>query len=259
MQAFHQALASSKHIVAVAGAGLSAASGIPTFRGAGGMWRKYNAMELATPEAFARDPSTVWQFYHMRREKALRCSPNAAHHAIARLSVPSIRNAIAPHSTFTLITQNVDGLSQRALDELQKELAIASEGVLRIESGMTVLDGVDDPVLIEMHGRLFDVKCARGRRGGCGHVELDFSSPICDALAGTENVMEEIEAGPNIPSILLPRCRGCGELARPGVVWFGERPQHLTTIDNILDTADMCLVVGTSSTVRASVRQPCLQ
>lgn len=69
MNAFKQTLRTSKHIIAVAGAGLSAASGIGTFRGVGGMWRKYDAMSLATPEAFADNPSRVWQFYHYRREK----------------------------------------------------------------------------------------------------------------------------------------------------------------------------------------------
>lgn len=68
INAFQDLLRSSKNIIAVAGAGLSAASGIPTFRGAGGMWRKYNAMSLATPEGFSKNPSLVWQFYHYRRE-----------------------------------------------------------------------------------------------------------------------------------------------------------------------------------------------
>jgi len=66
--AFQKVLHESKNIIAVAGAGLSAASGIPTFRGSGGIWRKYNAMKLATPEGFKKSPSLVWQFYHYRRE-----------------------------------------------------------------------------------------------------------------------------------------------------------------------------------------------
>jgi NAD-dependent deacetylase sirtuin 5 len=68
MSAFTQILNSSKNILAIAGAGLSAASGIPTFRGAGGLWRNFDAVSLATPEAFKDNPSRVWQFYHYRRE-----------------------------------------------------------------------------------------------------------------------------------------------------------------------------------------------
>jgi NAD+-dependent protein deacetylase sirtuin 5 len=66
MEAFRKVLYSSKNVIAVAGAGLSAASGIPTFRGAGGLWRKFNAISLASLEAFERDPNRVWQFYHYR-------------------------------------------------------------------------------------------------------------------------------------------------------------------------------------------------
>ncbi|KAG7089152.1 hypothetical protein E1B28_010858 [Marasmius oreades] len=74
MQAFQATLSASKNIIAVAGAGLSAASGIPTFRGLGGLWRKYDAIELATPRAFRANPSRSWQFYHYRREAALRAT-----------------------------------------------------------------------------------------------------------------------------------------------------------------------------------------
>lgn len=66
---FQAALKRSQHIIIIAGAGLSAASGIPTFRGAGGMWRSLDATNLATPEAFTANPSLVWQFYHHRRVK----------------------------------------------------------------------------------------------------------------------------------------------------------------------------------------------
>ena len=66
VESFRSALRSAKRVVILAGAGLSAASGIPTFRGAGGLWRELDAMALATPDAFSRDPSLVWQFYHYR-------------------------------------------------------------------------------------------------------------------------------------------------------------------------------------------------
>ncbi|EAU84564.2 sirtuin 5 [Coprinopsis cinerea okayama7 len=228
---FREVLRNAKNIIAVAGAGLSAASGIPTFRGAGGMWRKYDAMSLATPEGFADNPSLVWQFYHYRREAALKADVNAAHLALASFSIPRIRHTVAPGSSFTLITQNVDGLSPRAM-----------KCVLQGWDGVTLPE--DPPYLIEMHGRLFDVKCTQ-----CDHVELDTSSPICEGLAGTEKLVEQAVLDPEIPEENLPRCKKCGSLARPGVVWFGEMPHDLPLIDTLVEKADLCLVVGTSSTV----------
>jgi NAD-dependent deacetylase len=88
------------------GAGISAESGIPTFRGAGGLWRNFRPEDLATPEAFARDPLLVWEWYNWRREIIARAEPNPAHRALAKLE------AVKPH--FTLITQNVDGLHDAA-------------------------------------------------------------------------------------------------------------------------------------------------
>ncbi|TCD71334.1 hypothetical protein EIP91_011105 [Steccherinum ochraceum] len=233
MEAFQSLLRSSKRIIAVAGAGLSAASGIPTFRGAGGMWRKYDAMSLATPDAFDEDPVRVWQFYHYRREKARAAQPNAAHYTLAKFSIDSERHKIAPESTFTLVTQNVDGLSRRALDETYASLGIP-------------IPTTGPPEMLEMHGRIFDVKCSSDNDE---HTVYDPSSPICEALRGTE---ELVEAGSTEPVILegaLPHCATCGELARPGVVWFGEMPLHLDEIDDLVKSADLCIVVGTSSTV----------
>jgi NAD-dependent deacetylase len=116
---------SSRHVAALTGAGVSAESGIPTFRGLGGLWRGRDPMSLATPEAFARDPATVWEFYNWRRDLVSRVEPNPAHHALARLAT------LAPR--FSLITQNVDRLHHRA----------GSIGV------------------IELHGNLMDVRCTR--------------------------------------------------------------------------------------------------
>ncbi|KAJ7168274.1 DHS-like NAD/FAD-binding domain-containing protein [Mycena crocata] len=235
MTEFQHLLQSSKNIIAVCGAGLSAASGIPTFRGAGGMWRKYDAMSLATPEAFEENPSLVWQFYHYRREVALAAQPNAAHMALAMFSLPWRRKVMTPNAAeFAIITQNVDGLSVKAKDVVLKKQA---KGVSDFQATSP---------LLEMHGRIFDVACTSKT---CGHVEYNTSSPICPALAGAE---KEVEAGSldrNIPESELPRCSKCNALARPGVVWFGEMPQELERIDKLVDAADLCLVVGTSSTV----------
>ncbi len=99
-------LAAARSVAALTGAGISAESGIPTFRGAGGLWRQYRAEDLATPEAFARDPKLVWEWYDWRRVLIARAGPNAGHRALAEMErrVPE----------FTLITQNVDGLHDRA-------------------------------------------------------------------------------------------------------------------------------------------------
>jgi NAD-dependent deacetylase sirtuin 5 len=149
----------------------------------------------------------------------LSAKPNAAHYALARFSIDSIRQQIAPGSTFTLITQNVNGLSQRALGEVIAEIQQNQSN-----AAATVAESSSNtqPRLLEMHGRLMDVVCTSNE---CQHRELNTSSPICPALAGTENILEHnVDAEPDIPLEDLPRCTACGELARPGVVWFGEIP-----------------------------------
>jgi NAD-dependent deacetylase len=93
-------------ITVMTGAGVSAASGVPTFRGPDGIWKKYRAESLATPEAFAKDPKLVWEWYDWRRQVLSTKSPNRAHEVLAAWS------RRYPH--FTLITQNVDGLHERA-------------------------------------------------------------------------------------------------------------------------------------------------
>jgi NAD-dependent deacetylase len=99
-------IAAATSLAVLTGAGISAESGIPTFRGAGGLWRNYKPEELATPEAFARDPRLVWEWYNWRRELIAKAAPNAAHRALVELEKRK--------PGFTLITQNVDGLHDRA-------------------------------------------------------------------------------------------------------------------------------------------------
>lgn len=88
------------------GAGISAESGVPTFRGDGGLWKDYKAEDLATPEAFVKDPRLVWEWYNWRRELISQALPNAAHKALVQLEIRK--------REYTLITQNVDGLHDRA-------------------------------------------------------------------------------------------------------------------------------------------------
>ena len=101
-----KALRRADRVAVLTGAGISAESGVPTFRGADGLWENYRASDLATPEAFARDPELVWEFYNWRRGLVSRITCNPAHKALAELErlVPG----------FTLITQNVDGLHRLA-------------------------------------------------------------------------------------------------------------------------------------------------
>jgi NAD-dependent deacetylase len=101
-----QRLKSASRVTVLTGAGISAASGVPTFRGKEGLWRSYSPQELATPEAFQKDPKLVWEWYNWRRELISKCQPNPAHHIIALWS--------KRYPGFALITQNVDGLHEKA-------------------------------------------------------------------------------------------------------------------------------------------------
>ena len=132
-----------RRVVAFTGAGVSADSGIPTFRGAGGAWRNFRAEDLATHEAFQRDPETVWEWYEWRRDLIRKAEPNAAHLAIAKL----------PNTT--VVTQNVDGLHARA--------------------------GSTD--VVELHGNIFRVRCERERKTTVSEGPLASIPPRCSCGA----------------------------------------------------------------------------
>ncbi|KAI0326158.1 DHS-like NAD/FAD-binding domain-containing protein [Cubamyces sp. BRFM 1775] len=282
MQAFRAKLSKSKRIVVLAGAGLSAASGIPTFRGNGGHWRKHDVLTLATPAAFIGNPSRCWQFHHYLREIMFKSTPNAAHMALARFALPQLRHTLSPGSSFTLITQNIDGLDRRAIEQIYKE-----HGVPSPFSGVAQGQPSGDAVLIEMHGQIAAVLCTNYE---CRHRELNYDSPICPGLAGTELLVEGVSEGgkkteqeqqntgpkrnaaearawaearlaglkqqnesspadPDIPLENLPRCKKCGALTRPDVVWFTEVPQRIDEVMRAVENADLCMVVGTSAVV----------
>ena len=99
-------LRSARRISVLTGAGISAASGVPTFRDENGLWRRYRPEDLATPQAFARDPALLWEWYGWRRETIARCAPNPAHDVLARWSRADDRT--------TVVTQNVDDLHVKA-------------------------------------------------------------------------------------------------------------------------------------------------
>lgn len=118
-----QVIASAEHVIFLSGAGISAESGIPTFRGKDGLWNNHRAEDLATPQAFKRDSKMVWQWYNWRKDLVKTKKPNTAHYAAADLQQLK--------KDMPIITQNVDGLHKIA--------------------------GASD--VIEMHGNIFRVKC----------------------------------------------------------------------------------------------------
>jgi len=213
LAAFREEFKKAKHVVVLTGAGVSAESGVPTFRGAGGFWREYQAQALATPQAFHKDPSLVWEFYHYRREVMLEKQPNAAHLALAQAE----QKLKEQGKRLVIITQNIDELHKRA----------GSENI------------------IELHGSLFRVSCTK-----CGEVTSNYDSPICEALRG-KGKPDPNAGSANIPIADLPTCESCGGLLRPAVVWFGEGLDEdvLSQAGADLDECDICLVVGTSSVV----------
>ena len=220
-------LARARRVVVLTGAGVSAESGVPTFRGGGGLWRAHRPEELATPEAFARDPRLVWEWYAWRRALVARCRPNAAHLALARLAIT--RDAERGVGSARIITQNVDGLHHDAAHEaaaalLRAEAREARPDVLRAASGPSAA-----ALPLELHGNLFRSRCTG-----------------CDARYEGESASEMLGAA------LPPRCPRCQELLRPDVVWFGEALDAgvLEAAAGAAAAADLCLVVGTSGVVQ---------
>lgn len=132
-----EALREARSVVVLTGAGVSAESGVPTFRGADGLWRNYNPQELATPVAFRRDPVLVWEWYNWRRELISPLEPNPAHRAIAALEERS--------SDFVLLTQNIDGLHGLAGSKRLLEIHGNIWKVRCVEEG-TVEDNRDVPL-----------------------------------------------------------------------------------------------------------------
>ncbi|MFM8533200.1 MAG: SIR2 family NAD-dependent protein deacylase [Acidimicrobiia bacterium] len=140
-------------ITVITGAGVSAASGVPTFRGPDGLWKNFKPETLATAEAFGRDPALVWEWYAWRRQRIAECEPNAAHHMLAEWSTR--------FPNFKLITQNVDGLHERA--------------------------GTRDT--IRLHGSIWEVSCWQGCaaspprwRDESAFAELPPRCPHCGGL-----------------------------------------------------------------------------
>lgn len=234
-------VARARTLFFLTGAGVSAESGVPTFRAgfisgidddaaaedAGWMgmgeagavgspspaphWARFRPEDLATPEAFHTDPVAVWAWYDARRAALDRCTPNAGHEAVAR--------ALERHADAHLATQNVDGLHTRASAALGAP--------------------VPHPCIQELHGSIARLCCSDP---GCGWEAEDPRRVDASSLE------------------TLPRCPevGCGHLLRPAVVWFGEvlPPVALEAAFEAASRADVCVVAGTSAVVHPAASLP---
>jgi NAD-dependent deacetylase len=216
------ALARDGHVLALTGAGVSAESGIPTFRGKEGYWtvgaREYHPQELATHEAFVTMPWEVWAWYLYRRGVCRRAAPNGAHQALVDWDR-------ALGDRFGLITQNVDGLHGRAGSPRERTYPI--------------------------HGDIELMRCAdacvpKMERGGPAPTRGIDRWPVPEAvpaLGKGEPVTDEVKA--------LLRCPACGGLARPHVLWFDEsydEPRYfLDTTRRLAERATLVVVAGTSA------------
>jgi NAD-dependent deacetylase len=211
-------------IAVLTGAGISAESGIPTFRGADGFWtvgsRHYHPQEIATRRAFAAMPREVWSWYLSRRHACRDARPNAGHEALAQLS-----SASGPGKS-VLITQNVDGLHAES--------------------------GVHPDSLFEIHGNIHWMRCF----ADCS----DSLQPLPETLE-IESDSEQTIAGPDWEKL---HCARCGGLMRPHVLWFDEyyeeRFYRSDSALQALANSNRLIVVGTSgsTTLPAMVVQHAL-
>ena len=203
MKALVAKLTKDARITVLTGAGVSAASGVPTFRGADGLWKNFRPEALATAEAFGRDPKLVWEWYAWRRFRLAACDPNPAHRVLAEWGIR--------FPNFKLITQNVDGLHERAS-----------------ASAMATAGQAGEPPIINLHGSIWEVSCWQG----CA------KSP--------KRWRDETLSFAEIPP-LCPHCRGP---IRPGVIWFGETldPAVVRQAAKAAE-CDVFITVGTSAVV----------
>jgi len=220
-------------ITVLTGAGVSAASGVPTFRGADGLWKRFRVEELATPQAFARDPRLVWEWYDWRRQRIAACRPNRGHDVLAAWS------GRFPH--FTLITQNVDGLHERA----------GTRGLLR------------------MHGSIWEVACwsacagspARWRDEAVPFDEIPPRCTYCGGLIRPGVVWFGEALDPEILTRCLEATRcdlfltvGTSAIVYPAASLVDEARQHgAFTVEINVDST------GASSSVDLAVKGPAEQ
>jgi NAD-dependent deacetylase len=213
----------NQNILILTGAGISAESGLMTFRDSNGLWEQHRIEDVATPEAFERNPELVWRFYSMRRIQAAMAKPNKAHYALVDF-------AKKHKGHVHLITQNVDELHQRA-------------------------DENEHLPSLPMHGSLNKSRCCH-----CGNIYFDDhayfdlkgnyapqETPLCGPLQrSSSDYLHHYKISYQHFLPLSPCCRA---QMRPHIVWFGEMPLHLTKIENLLAEADLFISIGTSGQV----------
>ncbi|MDP1527023.1 MAG: NAD-dependent deacylase [Rhodocyclaceae bacterium] len=222
-----QHLRACRNIVVFTGAGISAESGIPTFRDRfEGLWAKYDPQEVATPQAFRANPQLVWDWHVYLADAIRQARPNAGHVAVARLA------ELAPR--LIVITQNIDNLHQVA----------GSRDVLELHGNLfrlTAFVDADDLFV----GDRSPIICPI-----CDGYALDEE---CDHYASKEDLAAiELKAGP------VPRCPGCRALLRPDIVWFGE-PLAVDVLDaawSATDTCDLLICIGSSLEVQPAASIP---
>jgi NAD-dependent deacetylase sirtuin 5 len=223
-QCFRQYLASCRHVLVLVGAGLSAPSGIATWRGAGSVWNNIDIKDLSSPYKFKEDPLLVWTFYHERIREVLAAKPNAGHYALA--------DFVKRHGRVLTVNQNIDGM-----------VHILDHGLmLKLKTGLLEDAGHPQSSLCNIHGTLRTVCC----------VACNFNSNITSiqGQAFLEQPSSSSEPHHKLDLSNLPHCPHCSELLRPHVVWFGERlaggaPE---VIDEWIEsgTVDLVIAVGTS-------------
>jgi NAD-dependent deacetylase len=202
-------------VLVLTGAGVSAESGIPTFRGKNGYWRNLDPTKLATPEAFARDPQLVWDWYRERRQRIRNAQPNAAHGAIAEL---------AKHTAeFLLVTQNVDDLHARA--------------------------GIEKENMVQIHGDIFLTRCTRCDFRDTGRGSSPEPPGACVVQPANRRLRSI--AATSERDLNVPTCPKCQALMRPDVVWFREQlPRNgLERVEDFVDggACDVVIVAGTTA------------
>lgn len=213
-------LRAAQKVAVLTGAGMSAESGIATFRAKkGGVWQQFDPSEVATPEAFKKDPQKVLAWHQAMRDTCRGAEPNAGHYAIAQLQ--------ALFSEVIVITQNIDGLHQRA----------GSKYVLEMHGSLFRMKGFCDAVVHEMGNPIHCPVCR-----GCTSHRVIWQPEYKDAIVE----FTEIRPGE------IPQCPYCSGPLRPDVVWFNEGldPYALDAAWNIADGCDVLLVVGTSLLVQ---------